>query len=90
MENILVTPELSLLWRLSGRKEPGQQAAALEAKFQLFRPRILEMMREMVIIELEQDFPLIALTRQEIAVLLGSADGRVRQFGIRLLPYSKG
>ena len=89
MNNILVSAELEILSRLTGRQSPGPQAAALESKFQMFRPAVLEMMREMVVIELEQDLPLISLTRQEVAVLLNSADPRVRLIGIRLVPHMK-
>lgn len=90
MDSILVSKELELLWRLSGRAGPGQQAAALESKFQMFRPKILEMMKEMVTLELEQDLPITSLPKSEVAVLLSSVDPRVRMFGLRLLPHATG
>jgi hypothetical protein len=81
--------ELEILWRLTGRKTPGEHATALASKLQELRPRILEMMMEMVILELEQDPPHVALTKQEIEVLLRSADARIRTLGIRLTPLAR-
>jgi hypothetical protein len=88
MNSPRIPAELDLLWRLTGRRTPGQHAEALGSKFETIRPRILEMMLEMAILELGEEVPTVQLTKDEIAILLDSRDLRVRVIGVRLLPYS--
>jgi hypothetical protein len=87
MDSSLVPNELEILWRAAGRKTAGEHATRLGSKFEEMRPRLLAMMLELVILELEQDLPAVCLSQDEIAVLLSSLDGRVRLLGIRLLSY---
>lgn len=90
MDSSLVPAELDILWRLTGRKTPGEHAARLGSKFEEMRPRLLVMMLELVILELEQDLPAVCLSPEEISVLLSSHDARVRLLGTRLLAYTSG
>jgi hypothetical protein len=83
-----MTAEMEILWRLAGRSSLARHAAALESEFQDFRPRILAMMKELAILELEEKLPAVSLTHAEIAILLASSDSRVRLFGIRLVLHT--
>lgn len=77
--------EMETLWRLLGRRTPLEHAEAVGAsRFPDLRPRIQAVMREMVLLELEQG-PVVAPTLADIAVLCGSEDARVRLLGLRLL-----
>lgn len=88
MENSALR-EMETLWRLAGRRTPLEHAEAVGAsRFPDLRPRILAIMMEMVLLELEQG-PVVAPTRADIAVLCGSEDARVRLLGIRLLTSVK-
>lgn len=74
-----------MLWRLAGRRTPLEHAEAVGAsRFPDLRPRILAIMMEMVLMELEQG-PAVLPTRADIAVLCASEDARVRVLGLRLL-----
>lgn len=89
MDTEPVLAQLDILWRLTGRKTPGEHATALSMKLQELRPRMLEIMMEMVILELEDELPAASLTMRELEILLNSPDARVRAFGIRLAPQAR-
>ncbi len=90
MESIPLPEELEVLWRLAGRRSPGEHAARLNSRFEDLRPRILAIMLEMILMELEREEPAVQPTREEIAVLLASTDSRIRLLGVRLLAFGGG
>lgn len=84
MESILIPPELAILWRLAGRKAPGEYAGMIEAKFGVDRPRAHILVIRGVLMDLEQDPPTAQVAQEDPAVLLRSADEHVRLFAVRL------
>ncbi|MBB6070041.1 hypothetical protein [Longimicrobium terrae] len=76
--------ELETMWRLAGRRTLREHAERLDSQIQELRPRVLAVMVEMVLLELERG-PEVAPTAADIAVLCASQDTRVRLLGLRLL-----
>jgi hypothetical protein len=86
MDSNRASQEMETLWKLAGRRTPLEHAAELgTARFPELRPRIHEIMMEMILMELEQEPPVVPPSVGDISVLLGSEDARVRLLGVRLL-----
>jgi hypothetical protein len=84
MEPIAFPHELEILWRLAGRRTPGEHAVRLGQKFSDLRPRIAAVMLEMVLIELEGNPPAVRPSLSDLALLLASSNPRIRLLGIRM------
>ena len=89
MDSIALPHELEVLWRLAGRRTPGEHAAQLGGRFTDLRPRIAAIMLEMVLLELEQNPPAIPPSRGDLALLLASDDPRIRLLGIRMASFQE-
>lgn len=84
---VLVTPDLAVLWRLAGRQLPDGAPPEGEPTFRSMRPRVLYLMLELLMNELEQEPPEVPPSAADLTVLLSSTNARVRMLGIRLSTF---
>lgn len=86
MDSNRAVQEMETLWKLAGRRTPLEHAAELgTVRFPELRPRIHEIMMEMILVELEQEPAVVPPSVEDVSVLLGSEDPRVRMLGVRLM-----
>lgn len=89
MDDPLSTAEMEALWRLAGHQPSPAPPGQPSAKFEKLRPRVQAAMLELILRQLEQEPVAVALTPDDLVVLLTSTHQRIRTLGIRLTAQDK-
>jgi hypothetical protein len=84
MSNDLTAEEFATLWALSGPQGDRGAIMRLASKFDEAHSRIFAGLFGSVLDDLEAGAPARAPTNQELTLLLGSRNPRVRALGVRL------
>lgn len=84
MNDLREAQELEVLWRMAARRTPAEHGKKLVVRLDALRPRLMPLMRDMILQELDEDGVSNAPTQEDLMVLLGSEDPRVRVLGMRL------
>lgn len=72
--------DINILYRVVGRRTPAEHGLDVAG----LSGGMLEIMREMLLVEIEEMAPTPAPTREDLEILLASENPRVRLLAIRL------